>query len=81
MLSNGSIEESVVDYSCNPNYYLVNENANVRFSCELGAMWEPKKLISCIKGLCKIYLKIFKMLSLKTKFFQLPKCFIFSYSL
>ena len=54
MLSNGSIEESVVDYSCNPNYYLVNENANVRFSCELGAMWEPKILISCIRGLTNL---------------------------
>lgn len=53
-LDNGSMAESIVDYSCKPNYYLVNENANVRFRCELGATWEPKKLISCIKGLTNL---------------------------
>ena len=41
----------VVEFECIEGYHLSDETANMRFECNLGELWTPKELPTCIKGI------------------------------
>ena len=50
-LANGTYNRHVVEYSCEENYYLSDEFANVTYECVFGAKWQPEEPLICIKGI------------------------------
>lgn len=49
-LASGATEEKAIEYYCFEGYYFSDENVNAKYTCNLGAKWNPKKPPTCIKG-------------------------------
>ena len=47
---NGTLVRHIINYTCDKNYYLSDEFANVTYTCVLGAKWVPEEPIICIKS-------------------------------
>ena len=49
------MEWHVVEFECYEGYHLNDLDANVRFECNLGEVWTPGELPTCIKGTKNVY--------------------------